>query len=140
MLLILKNTFFYMMVHWVVYIWYCLATYISFPCFRSKTKCLEGDVRELQVKSDRLTGQLAEKECEFEARLKSKVEEWKTQWDAVEDNLQAEISTLKEEVRSILFISKHYCHCFLNQAISQIQKRVVTYLFYLDDLLSLFTG
>ena len=47
-----------------------------------------------------------EKEESFESRLRSKVDEWKTEWDEVEEGLRSEIRKLKNEVSNVMVEKK----------------------------------
>nr|XP_053646372.1 golgin subfamily A member 6-like protein 22 isoform X5 [Cherax quadricarinatus] len=58
---------------------------------------METRVKELTDKRDQLQWLLDNKEKDFEARLKAKVIEWKSEWDAVEEGLKDEIRKLKNE-------------------------------------------
>ena len=43
-----------------------------------------------------------EKDESFEARLRIKVDEWKQEWDEVEEGLRSEIRRLKNEVSDVM--------------------------------------
>ncbi|XP_066972133.1 trichohyalin-like isoform X7 [Macrobrachium rosenbergii] len=53
--------------------------------------------RDIKDKCETLQRLLDENEEEYESKLKSKVVEWKTEWDSVEEGLRDEIRRLKDE-------------------------------------------
>lgn len=67
---------------------------------------MESKLRESTERLQLMQRLIDDQEEEFELRLKSKVVEWKTEWDAVEEELKDEIRKLKNEVRESLFFTE----------------------------------
>jgi len=66
--------------------------------YRMSKLTLDDRTNEMEDKIKMLSSSLVEKESEVKSRVENKINEWRVQYDAVEENLQAEILKLKGEV------------------------------------------